>query len=77
MSAAKVNPFLANARCLKVDALVDVLRVAHITADLALEMDDEDWRAAAIKAKCKPPGGDETKNDVLTALRNLERQDGK
>ncbi len=71
MSAARTNPFLANARRLKVDALVDVLRAAHIDSDLAQLMDHQDWVAAAAQAKVKPPS-EESRAAVIEQLRRME-----
>ncbi len=62
------NPWERAKRAEKVAALVDTLRAAHITADLAELMDPEDWLAAASKANCKPPS-DESKAAVIAHLR--------
>lgn len=60
------------ARSRKVATLVDTLRAAHISADLAELLDYEDWIAVAAKAKVKPPS-DETRKLVLEHLRAGER----
>ncbi len=62
------SPWEELARNKKVAALVDTLRAAHITADLAALMDPEDWTAAASQANCKPPS-DESKAAVIAHLR--------
>ncbi len=62
------NVYEELARSRKVAALVDVLRAAHITADLAAELDHADWCAVASKAKVKPPS-EESRKQVLNHLR--------
>ncbi len=68
MTPTKRNPWKEAAQAKKIAALVDKLRAAHITADLAELLDYQDWVAVAAEAKCKPPS-DESKAAVIAHLR--------
>ncbi len=63
------SPWEELARNKKVAALVDTLRAAHITAELAALMDPQDWIAAGKEAKLIHPPSVETQALVIAHLR--------
>jgi len=64
-----MSEFEVTARAAKAQAMADLLVSFGISAVAAERLNDDQWRAVANAADCKPPNSETTKRAVYAAMK--------